>query len=1366
MKKVLYRWIALVTIICIFACFGQAARADTVPPNAGDVEGFFELDCGDWGNLSWSFYSNGELDISGSGAMDNFASSSTSAWRIYKEDIISIVIAPGVTSIGTSAFQSFKSLTSVSIPLSVTSIGAAAFCDCSSLTDVYYKGTPEQWAAVSIGNTNDPLLNADIHLDFSGTWGDLSWAIDKNGLLTISGSGAMNNLELPSSAWEEFKDQITAVEIRNGVTSIGNNAFQSCANLTSVTIPSSVTYIGDCAFSGCGRLESVTIPSDVTNIGYDAFAFCSSLTDITVPSSVTSITSGMFYGCRGLERITIPTGATSIGDCAFYECSNLASVTIPSSVTGIGWAAFYGCGSLTDVHFKGSQAQWTAIGIDDTNAPLLNATVYFDSWGNMGWSLDTDGKLIISGSGAMDDFASTSTSAWRIYKEDITSIVIEPGVTSIGSYAFNGCVNLTDVQMPTSVTSLGSYAFSGCTNLDSIWIPSTVTSFQSACFSNCPNLTIHAIDGSAANQYAVANGIPYCPPEPPVRPDDYIVSYNGNGGTGAPANQTKTHGITLTLSSTTPTHADSSSSYTVTLDANGGSVSPTSLNAVRTTSYSFKNWNTAANGSGTSYSPGASYTADAFVTLYAQWDSSTTKAVVDLPTPTRDGYGFKGWGMSADASSGVTGSYSPSRNVTLYAIWEPTNTYTVSYDANGGTGAPANQTGTQGTALTLSSAKPTRTSSSAGSYTVTLNANGGTVSQSSLTAARTTNYSFKNWNTGVNGSGTSYTPGASYTANADLTLYAQWNSSTTTAAVDLPTPTRINYSFKGWGTSSSATSGVTGSYTPGGNVTLYAIWEPITTYTVTYNGNGGTGTPSQQIKEENVPLKLSSYTPSKTYIIKYNATGGSISPASKSVSCTFKEWNTSITGSGTAYAPGATYTANASVTLHAQWTNPMAGALATPTRSGYNFVGWFTSASGGTRVCESTVVTGNMTVFAHWTDPYNMGDETYSFKNYGDSDAPGGHCFGMSMTSAGYHLGLLDIGIIGGNANTPLYGFSGTNTVKAPICRYQAIQGDYQRNAIVAGGSAYLFGTNNIASDWPAVVRYVRNHEYDNNGLLQIAFRGKYTYESEIRTGGHAINFLRYENVNGQDRIYAYDNNFPTQETYFYRDSSGKVLQEPRQSFDISIDCIAIRDCTTYFALVPDFDGTHALYMAKDAAAVQGYTGSFMDGYLSGEEYVMYEIPSDQDRVVIIPNRDYADFIYMDTEYSFGEITDETRGELKFASMDDHGGTTEPIFRIFEVDPEFGEPDFTLPSALTKIDAYAFEGIKATCVYVQDSCLSIGAYAFRNADITQIRIPSGCLIASTAFDGCAKVTIFGTPGSAAETFCTRHENCTFVSEKK
>lgn len=174
---------------------------------------------------------------------------------------------------------------------------------------------------------------------------------------------------------------------------------------------------------------------------------------------------------------------------------------------------------------------------------------------------------------------------------------------------------------------------------------------------------------------------------------------------------------------------------------------------------------------------------------------------------------------------GSTASYYAEHFIRFNYFKQSVDTYTISYDANGGTGAPGNQTKTAGKALTLSGTKPTRSSASAGSYKVTLNANGGNVSTASLTAARTTKYTFKNWNTKKDGTGTAYAAGASYAADANVTLFAQWNSSTSTASVTLPTPTRYGYTFKGWGTSSTASSGKTGSYTPGGNVTLYALWQ-------------------------------------------------------------------------------------------------------------------------------------------------------------------------------------------------------------------------------------------------------------------------------------------------------------------------------------------------------------------------------------------------------------------------------------------------------------------------------------------------------------------------------------------------------------
>ena len=162
----------------------------------------------------------------------------------------------------------------------------------------------------------------------------------------------------------------------------------------------------------------------------------------------------------------------------------------------------------------------------------------------------------------------------------------------------------------------------------------------------------------------------------------YTVSYDANGGEGAPEEQIKTHDAVLTLSSVLPTRADESESITVTLDPQGGRVSSTSLSTAKTRQYTFREWNTAANGRGVPYFPGAAYVTNANATLYAQWSSSVKTEELSLPTPFRSGYRFLGWATEQNAASGLTGSFTPEENLTLYAIWQEDPDY-LPGDANG-----------------------------------------------------------------------------------------------------------------------------------------------------------------------------------------------------------------------------------------------------------------------------------------------------------------------------------------------------------------------------------------------------------------------------------------------------------------------------------------------------------------------------------------------------------------------------------------------------------------------------------------------------------------------------------------------------------
>ena len=140
--------------------------------------------------------------------------------------------------------------------------------------------------------------------------------------------------------------------------------------------------------------------------------------------------------------------------------------------------------------------------------------------------------------------------------------------------------------------------------------------------------------------------------------------------------------------------------------------------------------------------------------------------------------------------------------------------------------------------------------------------------------------------------------------------------------------------------------------------------NPVPTVTVTYNTNGGSPANWTEKANANSTYTVTTTIPTKSYKLTYNANGGSVSQSSKTLNCTFGGWKT---GSYT-YQSGASYSLGGSnVTFTAQWTNPKAGSLPNATRSGYTFDGWYTAASGGTKVTDSTVISQNTTIYAHWT---------------------------------------------------------------------------------------------------------------------------------------------------------------------------------------------------------------------------------------------------------------------------------------------------------------------------------------------------------------------------------------------------------------
>ncbi|MBU5461982.1 leucine-rich repeat protein [Lachnoclostridium sp. MSJ-17] len=401
--------------------------------------------------------------------------------------VTKLVIPQGVTSIGNHVFSNCTALTNITIPKSVISIGDMAFNNCTGLTSV---------------TIPDSVTNI----------GECAF---------------------------EYCTNLTSIAFPDSVTSIGGSAFKSCTGLTSITFPDSVTSIGGSAFRSCTGLTSITIPESVTSIRYSTFENCTRLESVSIPDSVTSIESHAFTGtawynnqpdglvyagkvayhykgtipntvvlqngtkgiaglafssCTALTSITIPESVISIGDMAFYSCTGLTSVTIPDSVTSIGDTAFENCSSdFTIYGYRGSYAQTFAKKYGYIFVELDNETESSGITGDCIWKLTEDGVLTISGNGPMGDYAWNDELPWGT---SIKKVVVQSGVTTIGSHAFYKCSDLSEVFLPNTLSEIKSSAFRWCSNLVCTELPEGLTVIKDNAFRDCSRLTEIVIPSS------------------------------------------------------------------------------------------------------------------------------------------------------------------------------------------------------------------------------------------------------------------------------------------------------------------------------------------------------------------------------------------------------------------------------------------------------------------------------------------------------------------------------------------------------------------------------------------------------------------------------------------------------------------------------------------------------------------------------------------------------------------------------------------------------------------------------------------------------------------------------------------------------
>lgn len=559
-----------------------------------------------------------------------------------------------------------------------------------------------------------------------------------------------------------------------------------------------------------------------------------------------------------------------------------------------------------------------------------------------------------------------------------------------------------NVTLYATWTALTSYAISFNLNGATGTVPATINTYATA------TITLPGIGSMVApagktfagwNTNAAGNGTAYASAET-LSPQSAMTLYAQWTGAASSVLSYNSNGAT---SGTTPSSLTAAGTYVV-IDSNTG--------ALAKSGFVFSGWNTAADGSGTTYQGTDNYLLSANVTLYAYWVAAnytvtfagngstggTVPAAITgvsvsttLPSNTgnlvKAGYTFDGWntlasGLGTSYATGAT--FSPTSSVTLYAKWTALPTYTITYSGNGATsgGVPVAQAGIYAS--------------------VVLDNNSGVLAKSG--------FYFAGWNTQADGLGITYSAGSTFTPTANITMYALWSNvqtftityfgnSNTSGTVPLPQTgitssavvssntgslARLGYRFDGWNTAANGSGtayAAAASITPTADTSLYAQWVSVPTYTVTFNGNGQTsGSTPGAITSSDANVTL----PGNTGVL--NNTG-----------YTFNGWNTAANGTGTHYDVAAAYPLTANVTLYAEWLGNIytltynangatAGTVPSPTsgrgalvaasnsgalaKAGYTFSGWNTAGDGtGTSIAAGGTYTpgANVTLFAKWT---------------------------------------------------------------------------------------------------------------------------------------------------------------------------------------------------------------------------------------------------------------------------------------------------------------------------------------------------------------------------------------------------------------
>ncbi len=373
-----------------------------------------------------------------------------------------VVIPDGVTEIGSSAFASCGTLTSIVIPEGVTKIGDFAFTGCAKLSSVHLPESLQTVGKFAFNNTGLTSLTLPEGLT---SVGDQAFASNQQ-LTSVTLKGKSNAIFSECTSLREVNG--SGVKTVDGIVYSADGT-QLVALLSTVSgsirLEQGITSIPQNFFKGNERITEVVIPAGVSKIEMGTFMSCKNLESVTLPEGITQIDADGFSYCEKLASITLPEGVTTIAMWAFAGCSSLKSITLPSTLTYLNPWAFEGRSNLQEFQDLSGKC-----------CKIENGIVY-----------SADGRgMIVTLTACTGD------------------VRVADGVSEIGLEAFAGRSGITSVTLPDSVTYIGIRAFEDCASLKEVILPDSVTEIDPTAISE--NVLIRSSATAYARTWAQENG--------------------------------------------------------------------------------------------------------------------------------------------------------------------------------------------------------------------------------------------------------------------------------------------------------------------------------------------------------------------------------------------------------------------------------------------------------------------------------------------------------------------------------------------------------------------------------------------------------------------------------------------------------------------------------------------------------------------------------------------------------------------------------------------------------------------------------------------------------------------------------------------